>query len=124
LLPDFGKDLAIDSKAIKSLANRDNKNTEPDGRRDTDANWGKKEYSGVREDGTAWTKVIKWFGYKLHLIVDSNYELPIAYSLTKASEPDINEAHYFITFLIADKLRYTLFYRYVCFKKNMNYLLT
>lgn len=93
LLPDFGKDLAIDSKAIKSLANRDNKNTEPDGRRDTDANWGKKEYSGVREDGTAWTKVIKWFGYKLHLIVDSNYELPIAYSLTKASEPDINEAH-------------------------------
>jgi hypothetical protein len=50
-------------------------------------------FRGVREDGTAWSKVIKWFGYKLHLIVDSNYELPIAYSLTKASEPDINEAH-------------------------------
>ncbi len=93
LLPGFGEDLAIDSKAINSFANRENKNPDPDGRRDTDANYGRKEYSGIREDGTAWSKVTKWFGYKLHLIVDSNYELPIAYSVTKASEPDINEAH-------------------------------
>jgi len=93
LLPDFGKDLAIDSKAISSLAKRDNKNKEADGRRDKDADWGKKEYRGVREDGTAWEKIVKWFGYKLHLIVDANYELPVAYSVTKASVPDINEAH-------------------------------
>lgn len=93
LLPDFGKDLAIDSKAIQSLANRRTKNSKKDGRRDNDANWGRKEYRGIREDGTAWEKIVKWFGYKLHLIVDSNYELPIAYSVTKASEPDINEAH-------------------------------
>jgi len=93
LLPDFGKDLAIDSKAIKSLANRENKNGKADGRRDKDADWGKKEYRGVREDGTAWEKIVKWFGYKLHLIVDANYELPVAFSVTKASEPDINEAH-------------------------------
>lgn len=93
LLPDFGKDLAIDSKAIQSLSNRQNKNSKEDGRRDNDADWGRKEYRGIREDGTAWEKIVKWFGYKLHLIVDSNYELPVAYSLTKASEPDINEAH-------------------------------
>lgn len=93
LLPDFGKDLAIDSKAISSLATGVNKNATADGRRDCDADWGKKEYRGVREDGTAWEKIVKWFGYKLHLIVDSNYELPVAYSVTKASEPDINEAH-------------------------------
>ena len=93
LLPDFGRDLAIDSKAIRSLSNRPNKNSKEDGRRDTDANWGRKEYRGVREDGTAWEKIVKWFGYKLHLIVDSNYELPVAYSVTKASESDINEAH-------------------------------
>ena len=93
LLPDFGKDLAIDSKAINSLASGVNKNEKADGRRDKDADWGKKEYRGVKEDGTAWEKVVKWFGYKLHLIVDSNYELPIAYSVTKASVPDINEAH-------------------------------
>ncbi len=40
-----------------------------------------------------WSKIVKWFGYKLHLIVDSAYELPVAYSVTKTSVPDINEAH-------------------------------
>src|SRR5699024_5640841 len=30
----------------------------------------------------------------IHLIVDSVYELPVAYSVTKASVPDINEAHH------------------------------
>ena len=93
LLPGFGKDLAIDSKAISSLSKHENKNKKADGRRDKDANWGRKEYRGVKEDGTAWEKIVKWFGYKLHLVVDSNYELPVAYSITKASEPDINEAH-------------------------------
>jgi hypothetical protein len=93
LLPDFGVDLSIDSKAISSLATGINKNEKSDGRRDCDADWGKKEYKGVREDGTAWEKVVKWFGYKLHLIVDSNYELPVAFSVTKASVSDINEAH-------------------------------
>jgi hypothetical protein len=30
----------------------------------TDADFGKKTYTGIREDGTAWQKVVKWFGYK------------------------------------------------------------
>jgi len=93
LLPGFGKDLAIDSKAISSLSNNESKEVKTDGRRDKDGDYGRKEYRGVREDGTTWEKIVKWFGYKLHLIVDANYELPIAYSVTKASEPDINEAH-------------------------------
>lgn len=38
-------------------------------------------------------KVVRWFGYKLHLIVDATYELPVAYSVTKASQSDIHEAH-------------------------------
>ena len=93
LLPDFGKDLAIDSKAIHSLSKKENKCSKEDGRRDKDANWGRKEYRGIKEDGKAWQKVVQWFGYKLHLIVDSNYELPVAYSLTRASVSDISEAH-------------------------------
>lgn len=95
-LPDFGRSLAIDSKAIPSFANGKNKNEEKDGRRDTDADYGVKEYRGKREDGTMWKKITKWFGYKLHLIIDSNYELPVAYSVTKASVPDINEAHHLL----------------------------
>ncbi len=91
VLPGFGEHLAIDSKAIPSFAKRWNKNAEEDGRRDSDADYGKKTYQGTREDGTAWQKVISWFGYKLHVIVDATYELPVAYTVTKASRSDVAE---------------------------------
>lgn len=93
VLPGFGKSLAIDGKAIPSFANGKNKKKDKDGRRDTDGDYGRKEYRGKKEDGTAWEKIIKWFGYKIHLIIDAVYELPVTYSVTKASVPDINEAH-------------------------------
>ena len=96
IVPDFGKRLAIDSKAIKSYAAKKNKNEKEDGRRDLDADYGKKVYRGTREDGTRWEKIVKWFGYKLHLIVDASYELPIMFSVTKANVPDINEAHHLL----------------------------
>lgn len=102
LLPDFGSKLAIDGKAIDSYANRENKNTKEDGRRDLDANTGIKQYSGIREDGTKWEKVISWFGYKLHLVIDADYELPVAFSVTKASAPEIPEGKKLIEEL-ADK---------------------
>ena len=93
LLPNYGRSLAIDSKAIQSFANYRNKHTKRDGRRDVDANYGVKSYKGEREDGTLWEKIVRWFGYKLHLIVDSDYELPVAYSVTKASVSDVKEAY-------------------------------
>lgn len=71
VLPDFGTHLAMDSKALSSFAKRKNKNEAPDGRRDTDADYGRKEYRGVDDNGKAWEKIVKWFGYKLHLIVDA-----------------------------------------------------
>jgi hypothetical protein len=90
LLPDFGKCLAVDSKAISSYANGKNKKTRADGRRDLDADWGRKQYSGVHKDGTLWKKVTKWFGYKLHLVIDSTYEIPVAFCVTRASKSDQN----------------------------------
>ena len=69
LLPDFGKRLAGDGKAIQSVATRKNKNKKVDGRRDLDANTGIKKYTGIDDKGTKWEKTITWFGYKLHLIV-------------------------------------------------------
>ena len=95
-LDDFGKYLAVDGKAINSHANgkkRDVVGKEEDGRRDTDADWAKKVYRGVREDGTTWKKVKSWFGYKLHLVVDAKYELPVSYSVTKASVAEMPVAH-------------------------------
>lgn len=85
LLPDLGRVLAIDSKAISSLAKRPNAEKRQDGRRDTDADFGRKEYRGRREDGTLWQKTVIWFGYKLHLLVDATYELPVGFSVTKAA---------------------------------------
>jgi len=90
-IPDLGQFLAVDSKAIPSHGKpvRDEaKLQDPDRRRDTDADWGTKTYKGVKEDGTKWEKVKRWFGYKVHLIVDSIYELPLGYELTKASAGD------------------------------------
>ncbi len=88
---DFGKDTAVDSKGIKSECNGKSKRKDKDSRGDKDADWGKKEYRGKREDGTLWEKIILWFGYKVHLLVDTKYELPISYEVTKASRPDIEQ---------------------------------
>jgi hypothetical protein len=87
-LPDFGEELAMDGKKLPSFGNpvsNETKKGTSDGRRDTDADWGVKTYSGVDAKGKAWEKVTSWFGYKLHLIVDSRYELPVDFRLTKAS---------------------------------------
>jgi len=88
LLPDFGENIAGDGKAISSLAKNKNKNSKRDGRRDLDASFGTKKYKGINPDGTPWSKTVSWFGYKLHLLVDSKYELPIAYEVTKASQAE------------------------------------
>jgi len=86
-LPDYGQHLGIDSKAVNS-AGKPTEKQEQDGRRDIDADWGKKKYRGKRKDGTIWEKIVKWFGYKIHLLADTNYELPISYKITHASVGD------------------------------------
>lgn len=90
-LPDLGRVTAVDSKAIASFGkpvHDEEKLAEDDRRRDVDADWGIKQYKGQRKDGTTWEKITKWFGYKLHLLVDSDYELPLAFEVTRASTND------------------------------------
>jgi len=77
ILPDFGENLAIDGKAIATHAKTRKENKPADGRRDNDADYGVKTYRGKNEDGTKWEKTKTWFGYNLHMIVDSKYELPL-----------------------------------------------
>ena len=103
LLPGFGRHLALDGKAIDSLARRENKNKKADRRRDLDADTGVKSYKGQREDGTLWEKVTYWFGYELHLLVDSDYELPVAFELTPASHSEVKQAHRLIGSLDAER---------------------
>lgn len=84
LFPGFGTNLAGDGKAIESLGTPSKKNA-GDKRREKDADWGVKKYRGMDKDGNAWEKTKSWFGFRLHLVVDADAELPIAYALTKAS---------------------------------------
>lgn len=97
LLPDFGENLAIDGKAIDSFANsHDYENEtefEDDRRRDLDADYGKKTYHFEDDEGNNYTKIKSWFGYKLHLIVDASYELPVAFKVTPASAAESPVAH-------------------------------
>jgi len=86
---EYGKELAIDSKWIESAANRESKLRKKDGRSEGDARKGIKTYSGIREDGSTWRKTDSCFGFKLHLLVDAKYELPVAYELTDAAASDI-----------------------------------
>lgn len=89
LLDSFGEIMAIDSKAIKSRARRASTHRRPDPRGESDADKAVKTYRGKRSDGSTWETIKSWFGFKLHLIVDAEYELPVAYRVTKASASDL-----------------------------------
>ena len=92
VLPDFGKYLGIDGKVLQSFAkgksDKHTKDGSNDRRGDSDANWGKhRQYNKLKE-------IVKtWFGYTIHLIADTQYELAVWFELTKASESEIVKAH-------------------------------
>jgi len=91
MLKDYGKELAIDSKWLHSAANWQSKRKKADGRSETDAKKGVKKYSGIDKNGNAWEKIVTCFGFKVHLLVEATYELPVAYALTDAASSDITE---------------------------------
>lgn len=84
VLPDFGRHQGYDGKAIDSHStghkDRDSGQTS-----DPSADWGKHETSGMDGNGRAWNKIKSWFGFGLHLIADTHYELPIAFEVAPAS---------------------------------------
>jgi hypothetical protein len=74
-LPDFGATVAIDSTPVRSHSN-------PGRRLRSDSEAGFIVKEGIPH------KVWKW-GYKLHLLVDTTWELPIACDVTLARESDV-----------------------------------
>jgi hypothetical protein len=87
-LPGFGKRLAVDGKALATYARKRGEKGS-DGRSEREADVGIKTYGGVRADGTFWEKVKKWFGYQVVLMVETDFELPVAYEVTKASASEV-----------------------------------
>jgi transposase len=96
LLPGFGANLAIDSTDILAYSNGHREHPS-----DSDARWGAKKNSNSRgegeKDGGNQKRKKKepdtyyWFGYKLHLVIDALYELPMAFMLTPANESDTTQ---------------------------------
>lgn len=94
-LPGFGAKLAMDSTDIEAYANGRRKSPS-----DPDARWGVKgaTKTGSKTDSEKPStpegkerELYRWFGYKLHLMVDALYELPIAFTLTPANESDTSQ---------------------------------
>ncbi len=72
-LPGFGENVAVDSTDVKAWANSFHQDTDPD------AGTGAKKKSDHR---------YYWYGYKVHLAVDADSELPISFDLTAANTYD------------------------------------
>lgn len=99
LAPGFGESVAIDSTDVHAWSRG-----KKQGASDPDATWsgkGSKEASksrkAQRKEGEKGKKEDKdkkdlywWFGYKVHLLVDTRYEVPIATTVTTAKEADTN----------------------------------
>jgi hypothetical protein len=85
-VPDLGRNTAGDSTALHARCKDSAKAVsaeiaqglpQPSG--------GRKEYTG--EDGKV-SKIVEWFGYKLHLLVDAKHEVVLAYRVTTANAAD------------------------------------
>lgn len=107
LAPGFGETVVVDSTDIHAFA-RGKKS----GSADSDATWGAKgskeasskkgakakppeEVSNAAKTADKKAKKAKdkywWFGYKLHLLIDAKYEIPIAAELTTAKTSDTTQ---------------------------------
>ncbi len=84
-LPDFGQHQGFDGKGIDSHSTGQAKR-ETGKTSDQDADWGHHETGGVdARTGKMWRKVKSWFGYCVHIVDDTHYEIPLAVEVTPAS---------------------------------------
>jgi hypothetical protein len=84
-LPDLGRHAAVDSTALRTWARGRGK---PEESSDPEADWGHKTRRWTDKEGQRHEEVRTWFGYKLHLLVDTRHELPVAWKVTRASAAD------------------------------------
>lgn len=79
LIPELGQHVAIDSSTIRAWS--EGNRAEPS---DPDATWGRKSVSAKGRLG--W-----WFGYKVHLAVDTAAEIRLAYTVAPANVHDAKQ---------------------------------
>lgn len=102
-LSNFGEELMADGKALQSVAHKNSSKCK-DRRAEHDGEFCKKEYIGQGSNGEVVVSTKKWFGFRMHLIADANYELPISYTLTPAARGEREEVLKMLSELDANKI--------------------
>jgi hypothetical protein len=82
---DLGKDTAGDATALSARRKEDELSREEIDEGLPQASGGRKEY---KDDQGVVTKVIEWFGFKLHLLVDVKHEVVLSYEITDTKAGD------------------------------------
>lgn len=103
-LKDFGVETGEDGKIFESAANRPCTDKQADGRSEKDADFTFKETYHKDNNGVTKVKRVRYFGFRLHLLCDVNYELPIEYTVTKASNGEREQLKRHIN-MLSPKLR-------------------
>lgn len=83
VVPDLGLDTAGDATGLNARRRRAAPAEQDDGL--PQATGGRKEYTD--DDGKV-TKIVEWFGFKLHLLVDVKHEVSLAYQITDTKAGD------------------------------------
>jgi hypothetical protein len=85
-VPDLGRDAAGDSTALHARRKENEQAVQAEIAQGLpQPSGGHKEYTD--DDGKV-TKIVEWFGYKLHLLVDAKHEVVLAYRVTAAHAAD------------------------------------
>lgn len=85
VVPDLGRDTAGDATALNARRKKEKLAHDEQQQGLPQATGGRKEYTD--DDGKV-TKVVEWFGFKLHLLVDVKHELSLSYKITNTKAGD------------------------------------
>ena len=85
VVPDLGRDTAGDATGLSARRKKDKRAAAEQAAGLPQASGGRKEYTD--DDGNV-MKVVEWFGFKLHLLVDVKHELSLAYKITDTKAGD------------------------------------
>jgi hypothetical protein len=85
VVPDLGRDTAGDATNLNARRKKDKRAAAEQAEGLPQASGGRKEYSD--DEGNV-TRVVEWFGFKLHLLVDVKHEVSLAYQITDTKAGD------------------------------------
>lgn len=84
-VPEFGRDTAGDATALRGRRTGEAGQAKERAAELPQPCGGRKEY---QDEAGRVTKVVEWFGYKLHVLVDVKHEVALAYTVTSAHGDD------------------------------------